>query len=125
MSSILSSPELSFVAVVLFTNSSNSISTAESEKKKNVKRDASWRVVKRKGGKKTGWQRVGHTVRGRIYMLSTKRLLWRRAWRPTPVSCLEKLTDRKAWQATVHFVMKSWTRLKRLSMHTCAYSRDM
>ena len=26
--------------------------------------------------------------------------------------------DRGAWQATVHGVAKSWTRLKRLSMHT-------
>ena len=27
------------------------------------------------------------------------------------------LMDRGAWQATVHGVAKSWTRLKRLSMH--------
>ena len=26
--------------------------------------------------------------------------------------------DREAWWATVHRVTKSWTRLKRLSMHT-------
>ena len=30
--------------------------------------------------------------------------------------CLEISTDRGAWQATVHEVAKSWTRLKRLSM---------
>ena len=64
MSSILSSPELSFVAVVLFTNSSNSISTEESEKKKKVKRNAGWWEAKRKWGEKTGWQRVGHTELG-------------------------------------------------------------
>ena len=27
--------------------------------------------------------------------------------------------DRGAWWAAVHGVTKSWTRLKRLSMHTC------
>ena len=32
-------------------------------------------------------------------------------------SCLENLMDRGAWQATVHRVTKSWTRLKQLSMH--------
>ena len=67
MSSILSSPELSFVAVVLFTNSSNSISVAESEEKKkknNIKRNAGWQEAKRKWGEKMGWQRVGHTELG-------------------------------------------------------------
>ena len=29
--------------------------------------------------------------------------------------------DRGVWWATVHGVAKSWTRLKRLSMHTCVY----
>ena len=28
--------------------------------------------------------------------------------------------DREAWRATVHWVIKSWTRLKRLSTHTHA-----
>ena len=27
--------------------------------------------------------------------------------------------EQGAWQATVHGVAKSWTRLKRLSMHAC------
>ena len=31
-------------------------------------------------------------------------------------SCLESPIDRGAWQATVHRVAKSWTRLKQLSM---------
>ena len=35
-------------------------------------------------------------------------------------SCLENPTDRRAWQATVHRVAKSRTRLKQLRMH--AYS---
>ena len=39
---------------------------------------------------------------------------------PLQYSCLENPTDRKAWQATVHGVTKSQTRLKRLSTHTRA-----
>ena len=34
---------------------------------------------------------------------------WRRAWQPTPDSCLENPLDRGAWQATVHGVADSWT----------------
>ena len=41
---------------------------------------------------------------------------WRRAWQPIPVS-LENPKDRGAWQVIVHRVAKSWTRMKRLSMH--------
>ena len=33
-------------------------------------------------------------------------------------SCLENPLDRGAWQATVHGVAKSWTRLTQLSIHT-------
>ena len=33
-------------------------------------------------------------------------------------SCLETPRDRGAWRATVHEVAKSWTQLKRLSLHT-------
>ena len=36
---------------------------------------------------------------------------------PLQYSCLENTMDRRAWQATVHGVAKSWTRLKQLSMH--------
>ena len=32
-------------------------------------------------------------------------------------SPLENLMDRGAWQATVHMVAQSWTRLNQLSMH--------
>ena len=39
---------------------------------------------------------------------------------PFQDSCLENPMDRGAWQATVHGVTKSQTRLKRLSMHTRA-----
>ena len=34
-------------------------------------------------------------------------------------SCLENPTDRGAWRAIVHRVTKTWTGLKRLSMHAC------
>ena len=37
---------------------------------------------------------------------------------PLQYSCLEKPMDRGAWQAAVHGVEKSRTRLKLLSMHT-------
>ena len=36
---------------------------------------------------------------------------------PLQYSCLENPMDRGAWQATVHGVAKSQTRLKRLSTH--------
>ena len=35
--------------------------------------------------------------------------------------CLENPMDRGAWQATVHRVTQSRTRLKRLSMHACMF----
>ena len=37
---------------------------------------------------------------------------------PLQYSCLENPMDRGTWQATVYRVTESWTRLKRLSMHT-------
>ena len=36
---------------------------------------------------------------------------WRRKWQPIQYSCFENLTDRGAWQATVHAVAKSQTLL--------------
>ena len=36
---------------------------------------------------------------------------------PLQYSCLENPVDREGWQATVHKVIKSQTRLKQLSMH--------
>ena len=38
---------------------------------------------------------------------------------PLQYSCLENPVYREAWWAAVHRVAQSWTRLKRLSMHTC------
>ena len=43
------------------------------------------------------------------------KILCRRAWQPTPVSCLENPMDGGAWRATVHGVATSWTWL---SMNT-------
>ena len=37
---------------------------------------------------------------------------------PLQYSCLENTMERGAWQATVHEVTKSQTRLKRLNIHT-------
>ena len=37
---------------------------------------------------------------------------------PLQDSCLENSMDKGAWQATVYGVTKSWTQLKRLSIHT-------
>ena len=34
-------------------------------------------------------------------------------------SCLGNPMDRGAWRATVHRFAKSWTQLKRLSVHAC------
>ena len=36
---------------------------------------------------------------------------WRREWQPTPVFFLDNPMDRGAWQATVHGVPESQTRL--------------
>ena len=36
---------------------------------------------------------------------------WRRNWQPTPVFLLENSMGGGAWQAAVHGVAKSWTRL--------------
>ena len=44
---------------------------------------------------------------------------------PLQYSCLENPMDREAWTATVHGVAKSWTRLKRLSMHTPAILKNL
>ena len=38
---------------------------------------------------------------------------------PLHYSCLENPMDRRAWWATVQRIAKSWTQLKRFSMHTC------
>ena len=50
---------------------------------------------------------------------SVKKIPWRRAWQPTPYSCLENPMDREAWQATA--CAQSWTQLKWFSMHVQIY----
>ena len=42
-------------------------------------------------------------------------MVWKRVWQPTPVFCPGESMDRGAWQATIHRVTKSQTRLKSLS----------
>ena len=42
---------------------------------------------------------------------------------PLQYSSLENPMDRGTWQAIVHRVEKSWTRLKQLGTHTCTYVR--
>ena len=41
---------------------------------------------------------------------------------PLQYSCLENPMDRGGWQATVHRLAQSWTRLKLLSMHAQTYN---
>ena len=44
---------------------------------------------------------------------------------PLQYSCLENTMDRGAWPALVYRVAWSWTRLKRLSMHTGAHTGNV
>ena len=44
---------------------------------------------------------------------------------PLQYSCLENPMDRGAWQAAVHRVTKSQTRLTQLSMHTCYLEKGL
>ena len=46
------------------------------------------------------------------------KIRWWRAWQPSPMSCLENSMDKKALWATVYWVTKSRTPLKRPSPHT-------
>ena len=43
---------------------------------------------------------------------------------PLQCFCLENPLDRGAWRATVHRVIQSWTRLKRLSTHAGFWLED-
>ena len=45
---------------------------------------------------------------------------WRRKWQPTPVFLQENPMERGAWQASVHGVAKSWTRLSHYHLSECA-----
>ena len=53
---------------------------------------------------------------------------WRRQWHPTPVLfCLENPMDRRTWQASVHGVAKSQTRLSdfTFTFHFRALEKEM
>ena len=47
-----------------------------------------------------------------------QKIPWSRAWQPTPVFLPGESHGQGSWQATVHRVTKSQTRLKQLSTHT-------
>ena len=57
-------------------------------------------------------------IRGVVWSLGWEDPLAEGHGNPLQHSCLENPMDRGAWQATVHRVARSWTLLKRLSMHT-------
>ena len=46
-----------------------------------------------------------------------RKILWKRKWQPTLVSCLENSLDRGAWWATAYGVAKSQTRLSTYHYH--------
>ena len=51
-----------------------------------------------------------------------KKILWRRKWQPTSVTCLENPTDRGAWLATVHGEANSlteWSTHAHIYNYTC------
>ena len=56
-------------------------------------------------------------IRNAGSILGSRRFSWRSVWQLTPLFYLENPMDTGAWQATVHRVTKSQTRLRRLSMH--------
>ena len=47
----------------------------------------------------------------------TGKITWRRPWLPGEYFYLENPMNWGVWQTTVHRITKSWTQLKRLSMH--------
>ena len=54
----------------------------------------------------------------RGFSLWVGKIPWRREWQPTSVLCLENSMDRRAWQAAVHGVAESQTRLS-THTHSC------
>ena len=57
-------------------------------------------------------------MKGNNYLTIRKKMFGEGNGNPLQYSCLENTMDREAWQATVHGVAKSQTRLKRLNTHT-------
>ena len=54
---------------------------------------------------------VSKNAQTTTWLHSSHTLAWRRHWHPLQCSCLENSMDGGAWEATVHGVMKSQTRL--------------
>ena len=61
---------------------------------------------------------VNNNSTGEIILLVIIQLTGEGNGYPSQYSCWENSMDRGAWQATVHGVAKSQTRLKQLSTHT-------
>ena len=75
------------------------------------------------GGKECAWECRG-IKRPRIHSGLTRSFGGGHG-NPLQYSCLENPMDRGAWQATVHRVTKSWTRLKQLStQHTSTHTNS-
>ena len=68
-------------------------------------------------GKEPACQCRRHNRRG--FDPGVGKIPWRRAWKPTPEFLPGESHRQRTRQATVHEVIKSWTQLKRLSMHMC------
>ena len=49
---------------------------------------------------------------------------WRRKWQPTPVFLPGKSYGRRSWQATAHWVAKSWTRLSDFTHSLIVYYQE-
>ena len=60
-----------------------------------------------------------HKRRG--FSLWVEKIPWSRKWQPTPVFLLGNSMDRGAWQAIVHKVTKSWTKL---NTHTHTHTNN-
>ena len=61
-----------------------------------------------------------------------RKIPWRGTCNPLQYPCLGNIVDRRAWQATVHRVIQSWTQLKQLStyhsisrVHVCHQSQQI
>ena len=62
-------------------------------------------------------------IRNAGSILGSRRFSWRSVWQLTPLFYLENPMERGAWQATVHRVTNSQTRLRRLSTHKMKHRR--
>ena len=58
-------------------------------------------------------------LRDRGLIPGLRRSPWRKAWQPTPVFLPGESHGQRSLVGYIHSLTKSWTRLKRLSMHAC------